>query len=181
MSGSDLPYYHKQGRPVPLQSRRGFHRNAGILLFVIVAVFATICLTTLYYIPEISHPDEYNTVYKQFTGGTVRDQEPPLGAQSPATEPATSASRETETVTAGRDVVKQPVVVEEEKHKKIEVASPLKSQKKDEPPSVEDETKGGERGWEDTEKRDKVKEVWLCTMCWCVGGVCVPTCVCVRR
>ena len=150
-------------------------------MFVIVAVFATICLTTLYYIPEISHPDEYNTVYKQFTGGTVRDQEPPLGAQSPATEPATSASRETETVTAGRDVVKQPVVVEEEKHKKIEVASPLKSQKKDEPPSVEDETKGGERGWEDTEKRDKVKEVWLCSMCWCVGCVCVPTCVCVRR
>lgn len=164
MSGSDLPYYHKQGRPVPLQ-KKGFHRNAGFLLFVIVAVFATICLTTLYYIPEISHPDEYNAVYKQFTGGTVRDEEPPLGAKSPETEPATSPSTEAKVVTGGEQVVKQPGVAEQGKQATVElspqkkVESPATSQKKAELLSKQDRTKLGE----DTEKRDKVKQV--CSMC----------------
>lgn len=161
MSGSDLPYYHKQGRPVPLQ-KKGFHRNAGILLFVIVAVFATICLTTLYYIPEISHPDEYNTVYKQFTGGAVRDEEPPLGAKSPETEPATSPSTEpAKVVKDGVQVVKQPGVSEQGKQSTVEltpkkeVEIPATSQKKAELHSKQDRNNVGE----DTVKRDKVIEV----------------------
>ena len=182
MSGSDLPYYHKQGRPVPLP-KRGFHRNAGILLFVIVAVFATICLTTLYYIPEISHPDEYNTVYKQFTGGTVRDEEPPLGVKSPETEPATLASVEVKTVKTRDQVVRQPVVREQKKQETVklthqtEVESPATSQKKAEPPSLEDKTKVGEGGWADTEKRDKVKEVWTMYLVVCGMHACVCVCV----
>ena len=86
----ELPYYHRrslQGKAVPLTRSPGnFHRKAGTLLILILIVFATICLTTLYYIPEISHPDEYVKVYNSFTDGSSMNERIDIPSDSIGTE-----------------------------------------------------------------------------------------------
>lgn len=176
---AELPYYHKRslhGKPTPLgrTSSGSFHQRTGTLLIFILAVFATICLTTLYYIPEISHPDDYDKVYRQFIGGpmskSMKDEEPPLDFHDNVTPPST-VSRTTASSPSVSEKKVEVLTVAPEKEEEL-TRPTLKTVSESEPPSshpsqeqkvvppAPGEYKAGlEGGYLDREKRDKIKEM----------------------
>ena len=187
---AELPYYHKhslQGKPTPLtrSPSGGFHKRTGILLIFILAVFATICLATLYYIPEISHPDDYKDAYRQFIGEpmskSMKDEVPPLNGPQSETPPSTVFSKATSPTQVDQSLVrkvpdlvvedKESVVTEKKKQVILSSKEPASSSEKPstvqttqtlKPSSSSDAYKPvGEGGHLDKEKRDKVKEVRL--------------------
>ena len=202
---AELPYYHKhslQGKPTPLtrSPSGGFHKRTGILLIFILAVFATICLATLYYIPEISHPDDYKDAYRQFIGEpmskSMKDEVPPLNRPQSETPPSTVFSKATSPTPVDQSLVRKvPDLVVEGKEgivteEKQVIVSSKKPASSSEKPSSEETPQTskpspssdvykpvGEGGYLDKEKRDKVKEVCLSV---CIRVWVYATCTCLH-
>ena len=66
---AQLPLYHSaSGKPQYTGSRKGFSFRDRHLLLVILAVFAIICLGSLYYAPEVMEQVSFDMTYRKFIG-----------------------------------------------------------------------------------------------------------------
>jgi len=66
---AQLPLYHSaSGKPQYASSRKGFSFRDRHLLLVILAVFAIICLGSLYYAPEVMEQVSFDMTYRKFIG-----------------------------------------------------------------------------------------------------------------
>ena len=66
---AQLPLYHStSGKPQYGISRKSFSFRDKHLLLIILAVFAIICLGSLYYAPEVMEQVSFDTTYRRFIG-----------------------------------------------------------------------------------------------------------------
>lgn len=66
---AQLPLYHStSGRLQYAAGRKGFSFKDRHLLLIILAVFAIICIGSLYYAPEVMEQVSFDTTYRRFIG-----------------------------------------------------------------------------------------------------------------
>ena len=66
---AQLPLYHSAGGKLQYpMSRRSFNFRDRHLLLIILAVFAIICLGSLYYAPEVMEQVSFDVTYRKFIG-----------------------------------------------------------------------------------------------------------------